>query len=214
MSGSALIRMPFGPVPDGYRGPLIRLAPGSHGDGGLLINTGATDSQLETLPVWDGGRWLSMWRFAVVALTAAAMFSVAVPALGLLPQAVAGALLPLLAACHLVARRAWLGRHALALEMLAPVLVASPFSGQGRRSLGGSLVRYFSGQEEATGTDERQLRFEIAHYMRAFAEVYGTPYEAAGFDALLRAEAALKDLSALGEPLEAPATAVPERALV
>jgi hypothetical protein len=211
MSGSALIRMPFGPVPDGYRGPLIRLAPGTPDGDGWLINTGATDAQLDTLPVWDGGLWLAMWRFALVNLTAAALVSVCIPALGLLPQATVGVLIPLLAACHVVARRAWRARYAAALAILAPVLAPAPFTGQGRRSLGGSLVSYFSTSDTATGTDERQLRFEIAHYLRTFADVYGTRHEAAGYDALLRAEAALKDLTALGEPLEAPVTAVPER---
>lgn len=210
MSGSALIRMPFGPVPDGYRGPLIRLAPGS-GDAGLLINTGATDEQLDALPVWNAGRWLSMWRLALVILTAAALFSATIPVAGLLPQAGAGALLPFLGLCHLIAYRLWHGRHAAALRILAPVLVPSPFTSHGRRSLGGGLVRHFSQLETATTVDERQLRFEIAHYMRAFAEVFGTRHEAAGFEALLRAESGLKDLMALGEPLEAPSTAVPER---
>ena len=209
MSGAAIIRMPFGPVPDGYRGPLIRLA---HGDAGLLINTGATDSQLDALPAWNGALWMSLWRFALVLVTAAALFSATVPMFGLLPQAAAGTLFPLLALCHLLAHRSWKGRHGAALRILAPVLVPSPLSGQGRRSLGGSLVRHFSDHETAAGADERQLRFEIAHHMRAFAAVYGTRHEAAGYEALLRAEAALKDMMSLGEPIVAPATAVPDRA--
>ncbi|HEX9227072.1 MAG TPA: hypothetical protein VF885_10530 [Arthrobacter sp.] len=214
MSGSALIRMPFGPVPDGYRGPLVRLAPGSRGDAGLLINTGATDSQLDALPDWNGFLWLSMWRIALVLLTAAALFSLTVPGFGLLPQAAAASVLPVLGLSHLIAYRVWRSRQSMALRILAPVLVPSPFTSHGRRSLGGGLVRYFSDQEAAAGADERQLRFEIAHYMRAFADVFGTRHEAAGYEALLRAEAGLRDLIALGEPLEALATAVPEGVLV
>lgn len=212
MSGSALIRMPFGPAPEGYRGPLIRLAPGALNDGGLLINTGATDGQLETLPVWNGRLWLEMWRLAIVMLTAAGMVSLTVPGMYLWPQCATAALLPFLGLCHLVAFKSWRSRHALAMSILAPVLTSAPFTGQGRRNLGGNLVDYFTAhQEAATTSDERQLRFEIAHHLRAFAAAYGTAHEVAGYESLLQAESALKDLISLGEPLEAPATVVPER---
>lgn len=212
MSGTALIRMPFGPAPEGYRGPLIHLAPGALGDGGLLINTGATDAQLDSLPVWDAYQWAAMWRFALVTLTAAAMVAVSVPGFAVWPQACVAGVSLFLGLCHVVAWRSWRSRHALVVALLAPVLLPAPFTGQGRRSLGGSLVRYFNANEVAGGSDERQLRFEIAHHMRAFAEVYGTEYEAAGFESLLRAEAALQDLAALGEPIVAPRTVAPELA--
>lgn len=209
-AGHSLLRVPFGIAPEDYRGPFVTVPAPDRSGTLLLINSGATSAELETLlePVRLRLRNITAWGFLALAVSVFAAVWLGSIGHTVLAWAVPGIAAVLTLAGGIIFLL--LSRSAMVFEQAeiigaSPDLILSPLvPGQGRRSLGAGIADHFQGIPEQTDNDiERQLRFEMAHWLRGYAEKYGTPGEKAGIVELMNAEASLKTLHSMQQDLAA-----------
>lgn len=203
-TGNSLLRLRFGIAPQDYSGPFVNIAlPDRSGDL-LLINTGATAAELEALrePARIRRRNITAWFSLALAASVFAAIWLAASGSAAMAWAAPVGTAVIAAAAGVLFYRAQ-GKHMVAEQDEAitatPALVRSPLlPGQGRRSLGAGIADHFQSiPEQAEDEAERQVRFEMAHWLQGYAQKYGTASESAGMVELMNAEASLKTLRSM-----------------
>lgn len=202
-SGTSLLRVPFGIAPADYSGPFVSIPLADRSGDLLLINTGATAADLDALQEPGRRRRHTVMAWSALVLAASVFATIWLATTGsslvwLAPLSAAVLSAGIGFFTYFTSRRNMVEEQAEIISV-SPQLLRSPLvPGQGRRSLGAGIADHFNGIPEQTDDEnERQLRYEMAHFLRGYADKFGTADESAGMVELMNAESSLKTLRSM-----------------